>query len=474
MTAPVLSVEEIRLHERDVTLRLPFRFGMITLREAPQAFVRCRVRHVDGREGWGMAAEMLVPKWFDKDPDTDNDRNIDDLRAALRLYADAITANGTATAFGHYAGLYKTHLAAGAEAGLNPLVASYGPALIDRAVMDALCRIEGVPFATAVRANLPGIDPGAVVDDLAGFDMASFLAQLTPSPEVHARHTVGMVDPLTAADQAEDARVGDGLPETLEEVIGAYGHTYFKLKVGGDLGEDLARLKAIAAVIDRSPEPYHATLDGNEQYQDVDGVLALLDAMAAEPALKRLCGSIVFVEQPIHRSQALERDVTSLVARQPVIIDESDADLGSFAAARRRGYSGVSSKDCKGFYKSLINLARCQAYGERDGRPCLMSAEDLTCQAGVAVQQDLALVALLGLSHVERNGHYYVNGMASAGADEQARFLAAHPDLYREVGGRVCTHIENGKLALGSLQCPGMGVAAEPDWASMRDMPQAG
>ena len=42
-----------------------------------------------------------------------------------------------------------------------------------------------------------------------------------------------------------------------------------------------------------------------------------------------------------------------------------------------------------------------------------MSAEDLTTQAGLSVQQDLALVNLLGITHVERNGHHYVNGMAA-------------------------------------------------------------
>ena len=41
-----------------------------------------------------------------------------------------------------------------------------------------------------------------------------------------------------------------------------------------------------------------------------------------------------------------------------------------------------------------------------------MTGEDLTTQAGLAVQQDLALVNLLGITHVERNGHHYVNGMA--------------------------------------------------------------
>ena len=46
-------------------------------------------------------------------------------------------------------------------------------------------------------------------------------------------------------------------------------------------------------------------------------------------------------------------------------------------------------------------------------RDYFMSAEDLTTQAGLSVQQDLALVNLLGIGHVERNGHHYVNGMAA-------------------------------------------------------------
>jgi len=41
-----------------------------------------------------------------------------------------------------------------------------------------------------------------------------------------------------------------------------------------------------------------------------------------------------------------------------VIIDESDGTLDAFPQARRLGYTGVSSKTCKGFYKSIVNAAR--------------------------------------------------------------------------------------------------------------------
>ena len=42
-------IDDIRFSERDVVLRLPFRFGAATVTAAPQAFVRVRVRCEDGR-----------------------------------------------------------------------------------------------------------------------------------------------------------------------------------------------------------------------------------------------------------------------------------------------------------------------------------------------------------------------------------------------------------------------------------------
>ena len=56
-------------------LRLPFRFGAVTLAEATEAFARVRVTLKDGRSAWGQAAEMLAPKWFDKDPARSNADN---------------------------------------------------------------------------------------------------------------------------------------------------------------------------------------------------------------------------------------------------------------------------------------------------------------------------------------------------------------------------------------------------------------
>jgi hypothetical protein len=466
-----VHVREVRLLERDVRLRLPFRFGIVTLTEASEAYVRVRVELEGGGGGWGAAAEMLAPKWFDKDPALSNEQNVDQLRLSLHVARALYTEGRRArTPFGLFADTYHVQQAECGKRGLNPLIAGYGPALLDRAVLDAVCRVRGVSFYDAVRSNLPGLDPGHLLPEFFGFDVDAFLAALRPAGEIHARHTVGLVDPITAAERRE--RLDDGLPETLDEVVAAYGHTYFKLKVGGNIEADVARLSAIAGVLDAGAAPYVVTLDGNEQYESVDAVVALWEALTRTPSLRRLVDSILFIEQPITRKTALLHDIGPLAARRPVIIDESDADLDAFVEARAVGYRGVSSKTCKGLYKSLVNAARCARWNAEAGAPTyFMSAEDLTTQAGLALQQDLALVTLLGIAHVERNGHHYVAGMAARPAAEQRAFLAAHSDLYTDARGIARVRISGGRLAIGSLACPGFAAAAEPEWTSMREMP---
>ena len=466
--APRLSLVEAGFHERGVALRLPFRFGVLTMTEATQAFVRVRVRLEDGREGWGAAAELLAPKWFDKDPALSNDDNLWQLRDSLVSAAHLYAAVGPATAFGLWRRSYGDVMTAGAAAGLNPLVAGFGPALLDKAVLDALCRIEGVSVFAAMAGNLAGVEASASTPDLAGFDVDAFVRGLRPAASIAVRHTVGLVDAATGP-----GALGDGLPETLEQAVAANGLRYFKIKLGGDAGADLARLAEIAAVLDRIDDAYRVTLDGNEQYADGAALEALMRGVAESPALARLGDSILFVEQPFARDMAPPADASRFALGKPLLLDEGDGTIDAFPRARSQGYAGVSSKSCKGLYKSLLNAARCALWNREGGDArYFMSAEDLMTQGGLALQQDLALASLIGCEHAERNGHHYVRGLAGAPAAERRALAAAHPDLYRKVDGGVRLAVEDGRLALGSLSCTGFACAAAPDFGAMRAMPE--
>ncbi len=118
----------------------------------------------------------------------------------------------------------------------------------------------------------------------------------------------------------------------------------------------------------------------------------------------------------------------------------------------------------------MLNAARARAWNRREGRAgwYFLAGEDLTCQAGLGVQQDTALAAMLGIAHVERNGHHYVDGFGPAPAGEAEAFAAAHPTLYDRNGGRLGLNISSGALPTASLlSTPGFASGAEPDWATL-------
>ena len=158
-----------------------------------------------------------------------------------------------------------------------------------------------------------------------------------------------------------------------------------------------------------------------------------------------------------------------IAEKKPLIIDESDAEFDAFRRALDIGYAGTSHKNCKGVYKSLLNYALA-GYHRIRGRETVISAEDLQNLPVVHLQQDFATVALLGIEHCERNGHHYNYGLSMLSAADKENAARYHPDLYVKRGDEYFLRIEDGYVSCDSLQVPGFGVAAEPDWNSMLPM----
>ena len=193
-----VKLKEVERYERHVKMRLAFRFGVITVTDATQAVIRARIELPDGSTSEGVAAEALAAKWFEKSPQFTDAQNLDQLRQALDLAIGLYRERGAAAPFDLFADTYLEQHKRGAVLGLNPLVASFGPALLDRAILDALGKATGQSFATMIAANVPGIRTTPLTPDIEANELAPFLAKLKPGKSIAVRHTVGLVDPLTA------------------------------------------------------------------------------------------------------------------------------------------------------------------------------------------------------------------------------------------------------------------------------------
>ncbi len=444
-----LRVVSVDLFERHVTLRLPFRFGAATVTQCPQAFVRVQI-DAGGNRFEGATAEMMVPKWFDKTPALTHEQNFEQLREALRIAAQSYAS--TQDVLSPYALSQSAGEAAIQTAvahGLPRLAAQFGPALMDKAIADAALRAAGLGWVDGLKANVLGDPFGRRLN---------FVKPMT----VALRHTVGLADRLTGGDAGADP--ADGLPATLEAAIQFYGLHHFKLKLSGQLDADIERLSRINAVLDAQTSDYRVTLDGNESFANAQALGEFWQVLAKAPQTTSLLKRTLLLEQPLPRHMALDASIASLGISVPVILDESDDQDDVLERGLALGYKGISSKACKGIYRAMHSAARIA----QDPSHLLLSGEDLTCQAGLAVQQDTLLAASLGIKHIERNGHHYVDGFGVAPEQEAQSFARAHTGFYTTTQGRARLAVQAGQLDLSSLHTPGFASAAMPLWDSLQ------
>jgi hypothetical protein len=400
----------------------------------------------------------MAPKWFDKRPHLAPEQTVEELRRSLMIARDLYLGHsGFETAFGLHARCLTAQVEACAKEDIPPLAAAYGPAEIDKAILDALLRSVGVNFFDGMAANIANID-ATLTPDLRDEDISTFLAGRQRLERVAIRHTVGLDDEVEGSGGVADPKENAGA-------------RYFKLKLNGDPEADAARLIRIGSELARLPDDYRVTLDANEQYADLAGLSALVDRLDRDSALKPIATKLLYIEQPMPRD-IFRQSPLDVLAGRDFIIDEADDSYDAFPAARALGYRGISSKSCKGIYKSIVNATRAAKWSA-GGQKFFISGEDLTCQAGLGVQQDLALGALISVPHAERNGHHYVDGFGDAPAAEALAFLSAHPDLYVSDGNTIRLSIHDGDLLTGSLTAQGFASGVHPNWSALSPLNQA-
>ena len=434
----MLRVISTSIETMPLQLRMPFRFGITTVNALKHVILRVELE-IDGQRQLGFAADHLVPKWFTKNPQT----SISDDEAELMTVIEA--ACGLApqlkpaqSVFDLWKDLYESQQSwSRGRKNCPPLLWNFGVTFIERAAIDAFCRATRQTFAHALRSDALRLCLGEIHPELASTSVRDFLPE-RPSRSITIRHTVGLSDPLTGSPG------DDGLPLSLTDCVATYGLTHFKIKLGGNVEQDVQRVHDVAAAV---PNTQVFTLDGNENYRDVESLKRFWSLVDRD--------RVLFVEQPLHRDIALSdetaRELQNWTDRPPMIIDESDDSWDSSARALGAGYAGVSYKSCKGVFKGIANYCLMKR------RNALISAEDLSTIGPISLLQDLAVIATLGIPHAERNGHHYFRGLSACSPQVQRQMLDQHRDVYRDIGF-PSLDIRDGSLRVGSVVDASFGV----------------
>ena len=320
-----------------------------------------------------------------------------------------------------------------------------------------VCRLLGVSAFEAVRAERRGArrlhDPRP---------RRLRLRRLPRRPRafarsIRARHTVGLVDALTEAEVAEP--LGDG--PSREPGGGDRGLRADGLQAQGLRATRRPTWTACCGSPPCStarPEPYLATLDGNEQFPDAASVVSLWRRMAGRAAARGGCAPpSPSSSSPSGASGRIRSPCTSWHASAPSSSTRRARAPDAFARARGAGATqAISSKSCKGFYAALLDRAQRRQVGTPRAGGGFMSAEDLTTQAGLSVQHGpRARHADRPASTSSATATTTLDGFSGA-SDRRGARLSRRPSrpLPREARGRVRLRIEGGAHRAGARSTP--------------------
>src|SRR6266511_4779918 len=135
MASSRMRVLSFELLPRPLRTRMPFRYGIVTLTSITHLIVRFEVE-VDGRRQRGWAADGLAPKWCTKDPNRAIDEEVQEMKEVIRAACER------AMAAGECASVFELWRATKADVPEN-LLNNFGVSLVERGVIDAICRASG-------------------------------------------------------------------------------------------------------------------------------------------------------------------------------------------------------------------------------------------------------------------------------------------------------------------------------------------
>lgn len=448
-----MRVLSARVTFRPELFRVPLKLSSGDITDITLASAAVDVERTDGARACGRGMIYLSDLWAWPDQQVLHNRRSAIMEALTRRIAIQLPAMlegwGHPMEFGctlHHAARQAAGALAADEAWsetIPVLAVSVCASIFDAALHDAYGVLHG-------RSSYDLIGPEALPGDLSRFlpriDTGVTLEAALDfrfSPAIAGCFIVGMGDPLYRSD-IEHA-INDGLPECAEEWVERHGFQSVKIKVHGkDPREDAALISRVTRMLDAThgrletgANPW-VTVDPNEAYASVEGVLELLHALRDCDA--RAYRALRYLEQPVPRKE-FTGDLRPVHRLKPVLADESITGTDCLEALVAAGWSGLALKVCKGHSLSLLLIAWSQLHG------LPYTLQDLTNPSFAAIHALGLAARVRTLNGVELNAMQY-----TPGANRDAALL--HPGAFAPVGG-----LHDASTVIG----PGLGYGGEGD-----------
>lgn len=140
-------IERFRLHVLPMRTRFPFRYGIACMTAVPHVFVNVDLV-VDGRAVTGLSSEGLPPKWFTKQPDTPLELELAEMIAVLQnaTRIARLAAERDTGFFRWWSDVYAEQSNWASVRQCPPLLANLGVSMVERAVLDGLCKAAQQPL----------------------------------------------------------------------------------------------------------------------------------------------------------------------------------------------------------------------------------------------------------------------------------------------------------------------------------------
>ena len=197
--------------------RQSFAIGGKPTKRRPRAILLVRLLLSDdrGKTAWGVAGDRPSFGWLDKRPGYTPEEKLERLLELVRGARDIYLSKPFKSPETHWINCHREILQLGIEQKHEALSSTFASALLERAMLDAFCRLHGVSLFDALKQRLLEPNFAELDPSLKGMKLHELLPS-QPRVSFNIRHTVGLSDPLLDSEIVPDERINDGEPESLD------------------------------------------------------------------------------------------------------------------------------------------------------------------------------------------------------------------------------------------------------------------